>query len=201
MDERLKILKLLEEGKINAEEAERLLRALTSAEKREKVKVINIDEFITGLERLKANVNAGTLEIKKRGSSSLTKKGIVEYRREGNEGYIAVMGGVCEISLVNDIPIDVNVSFGNCSVETGADFSASVKLGNLELTITKPVNINIENSFSNTEIYYTCEPDARFEIENSMGAVENYFKNQEGSRFVKIKNNFGSVSVNKKTGG
>lgn len=201
MDEKLKVLKLLEEGKINAEEAERLLHALSKVEKSNKVFTMNIDEFLKGLEKLYINVNAGSFEIRKGEKSYIEKIGIVQKRKDGKEGYIDVNGGTCELVIKDDIPMEVGINFGHCEVETGADFKGRVRLGNLEVLIIKPINIEIENSFGNIEVIYLCEPDARFEIENNFGSVNNDFKENEGSKTVKIKNSFGEVSINKKTGG
>lgn len=201
MDERLKVLKLLEEGKINAEEAERLLRALSKFEKSSKGKIVSIEEFLNELEKLYLNVNAGSLEIRKGDRCFLEKAGIVNHRKDEKDGYIDINGGTCEIGLNMDIPMEVNVNFGNCEVETGNDFKGKVRLGNLDVIVIKPINVEIENSFGSTEITYLCEPDATFEIENQMGSVENDFKEKEGSKTVKIKNSFGNVSINKKTGG
>lgn len=201
MDERLKVLKLLEEGKINAEEAERLLRALSKQDKKEKMKIYNIDDFLDGLEKLIINVNAGSLEIRKSEKCLLERNGMVDFEKEGSTGYIDVNGGVCEIEMNKDIPIELNLNFGNCEVEIANDFEGSVKLGNLDLLVLKPVNIDISNKFGGTEIIYFCEPDAKFEIDNQFGNVDNDFLNSTGSKIVRIKNSFGNVEITKKTGG
>lgn len=201
MDERLKVLKLLEEGKINAEEAERLLRALSKKEKKERMKIYNIDDFLDGLEKLIINVNAGSLEIRKRDKCLIEKNGMVDFEKENSKGYIDVNGGVCEIEMNKDIPIELNLNFGNCEVEIASDFAGSVKLGNLDVLVLKPVNIDISNKFGGTEIIYLCEPDAKFEIDNQFGNVDNKFTNSTGSKIVRIKNNFGNVEITKKTGG
>ncbi len=201
MDERLKVLKLLEEGKINAEQAERLLRALSKKDKKERMKIYNIDDFLNGLEMLVVNVNAGSLKIKKGIRCFLEKEGMIDFEKEGKEGYIDLNGGVCEIEINKGIPIELNLNFGNCEVEIEDDFKGSVKLGNLDVLVLKPVNIEISNKFGGTEITYFCEPDAKFEVENQFGNVDNDFVNSTGSKIVRIKNNFGNVSITKKTGG
>lgn len=188
MDERLKVLRLLEEGKITAEDAERLLRA------------------IHGLKSYSSKENLDTMEIHlKAANVRIVQKG--DKLHADYDGYFHVekredltivkFSGDGEITIPEESILDLHIKAGNVVMNIKQDFRIYNKMGNAEITIEKPVNAEIKNRLGNVEITYKCEPSAEFEVKNNLGNVDiPEFK--KGDKRVVIENKLGSVTIERR---
>jgi hypothetical protein len=200
MNEKLKVLKMLEEGKITAEEAEKLLNAI-NMEKHFRVGSGRLWNLPQEISRLKVNLKAGNLIISEDDLTEVKYNGFIDWEKEEDDLIFHISYADVKIKKKKGVKLILNNHFGNSEVTTSSDIEGLIRLGNLVLNILNPVNLTIENSFGNVDINYFTIPDAEFFIDNHFGSFKNDFKDAKGSKVVRIKNRFGSVSINKKTGG
>jgi len=188
MDERLKVLRMLEEGKITADDAERLLRAIHGE------KAYSSKE---NLDTVEIHLKAANVRIVQKGDK-LHADYDGYFHVEKREGLTIIkFSGDGEITVPEESILDLHNKAGNVVMNIKQDFRIYNKMGNAEITIEKPVNAEIKNRLGNVEITYKCEPSAEFEVKNDLWNVDiPEFK--KGDKRVMIENKLGSVTIERR---
>ncbi|MCD6399745.1 hypothetical protein J7L85_03040 [candidate division WOR-3 bacterium] len=205
MDEKLKILKMVEEKKISAEEAEELLSALSTPKKGKRTFTFKFGEKGTIIKEFN---NIKSVDINIQGCNVELRKGEgvrIEYRGSINtnskNGMLEIVGKWADVVLFLPGDIDVNIQgrYLNLEGELSANLEMDCKASNIELRILKPINIKLQSKFGNIELSFVTPINQKFIIENKMGNIVNPFSKVEGTgeKSAKIINSFGSVTLKK----
>jgi DUF4097 and DUF4098 domain-containing protein YvlB len=198
MDERLRVLKLLEEKKISVDEALRLLNALSreSKESKESMKERMEEEF-SDIEMVIINSEEGDIELKEGDVFYVDCDGEYDFRREGKNGIINLEGDA-EIIIKKGKKVFVSILYGDIEAYVSNDFACYSNYGDIELFVLEPINIDIKNSYGDTEVIYFKEPYAEFELEAEYGDIDNEFEFSKGEKKVRIKNLYGDIEIRRK---
>jgi len=205
MDEKLKILKMVEGKKISAEEAEELLSALSNPKKGKRIfafkigeKKIIIKEF-NDIKSVDINIQGCNVELRRGKGVRIEYSGSIN--TDSKKGILEIEGRWADIVLFLPGNIDVNIQgrYLNLEGELSTNLEMDCKASNIELRILNPINIELKSKFGNIELSFVAPINQKFIIENKMGSVDNPFSKVEGTgeKLVKVINSFGSVTLKK----
>jgi len=171
MDEKLKILKMVEEKKISAEEAEELLSALSTPKKGKRTFTFKFGEKGTIIKEFN---NIKSVDINIQGCNVELRKGErvrIEYRGSINtnskNGMLEIVGKWADVVLFLPGDIDVNIQgrYLNLEGELSANLEMDCKASNIELRILKPIKKFSKDFFKKADhfigqVSYQAAPEA-----------------------------------------
>lgn len=182
-DEKMKILKMLEEGKINADEAEKLIRAITKEKSGYSFMDI-ISESISGKEpgrelreefkgkKLILEAKACDLKFKKADGSNFLLKGRGRFNMEKEgENITATLFGSGSLEIPEKSEVELEIKAGNLSGTVCFPFSFTGKMSNIELSVSEPVDIHGDIRMSNLVLSFQEPINRKFSISSSMSSV------------------------------
>lgn len=187
-DEKIRILRLLESGKVTAKEAEGLLRAISK--EREKMGVMDrivgvVSSGHGGMRQVSEEFEAERLFLDVKASDLTAKESPDERFRIYGEGRVVVGDepDVVRLSLFGSMVIEiprnsslvVNLKGGNLTGVIGVPVELNSKMSNIELRVIKPIDIDVNLKIGNLSLSFDEPVAQRFEVINSMGGVTDDF--------------------------
>ncbi|RKZ18820.1 hypothetical protein DRQ18_08135 [bacterium] len=184
MNEKLRVLKMLEEGRINADEAERLLHALDRKSIKSRITeslmhLLNFGAW-TGEMELESSsvsllVSMGDLEIKKGEVPRIVYSGWVRKRGER----IILRFGDATLELPPGSSLDLEVSMGDVKGEFDGRLNLLVSMGDCNLLLGRASEVYVENSMG--DVIFKLPEDAGYEVDVflSMGEVSSEWELEE----------------------
>ncbi len=200
MNEKMRILKLLEEGKITAEEAESLLRALGEGKKKD-VSSDFVRNIMDGVSTIVGETiggvfsftNGGEKEIKMEKGDELFLKsvgssinfsthnsnefsmksgsGVIKTGKEDGKVVIKVVGGSAELICPLSIPVSVKDVGGNLEGSCPKEFSLKQAGGSAKLFFNDISNVEIDSKGSTIKLFLG-DCDIAFDITAPHGNID-----------------------------
>jgi hypothetical protein len=212
-NEKMRILRMLENGKITAGEAEKLLKAISTDKEGMgfvdriaevfSVGVDNIGEISEEFEADKAviNLKACTLRIKESSDSKFRVygEGKMTHKREAGEVELTLFGSLdMEAPLISSLAINLKVS--NLTGIIGVPLKLESAMSDVELSVLRPVDIEAEIKMGNLALSFREPINQHFEVVNSMGTIsQNLGLEESNGRVVGlVGKDKGHVKINAK---
>ncbi len=219
MNERMQILKMLEEGKINAQEAERLLEALSQSDSRErksKFKLLSslegIPKFISAAignaiedqqgeesmqyavkKKLSFNGISGDLTIagKDTDKIEILRDGFAKIKQDDETLHVKTLSGDVSISLPPNTDISVAGISGNINV---ADINGTIRIESVSGDITgKNLSGSMLGEFVSGDVDLDYDKVAKIRIKTRSGDVTLRLDKKEEAK-LDVETGSGSIS-------
>lgn len=197
-DEKMRILRMLENGKISADEAVRLLEALS----KEKDGIGFVDRIVHAFsfegtkigkirEEFKAdkvliNVNASSLTLKESSDSVFRVYGDGRFslNEEGEKTKVGIFG-----SMTVDVPanssLHINLKAGDLNGILDVPLKLESKMSNTELYVKEPLDIDANVRMGSLTLSFSHPVNMSFNIVNSLGSISQNLGLNESDEGVK----------------
>lgn len=183
-DERIRILRMLENGKISANEAVKLMDAISK--NRETVglvdrivKVFSIGDKTIGkireefkTDNVQLNANASSISLKESSDSMFRVygDGHLSMKKEKKRVIIGVFGAMTLYVPSNSI-LDINIKAGDLCGILSVPLILESKMSNTELFVKKPVNIDANIRMGSIILSFRKPVDMNFYVVSHLGSI------------------------------
>jgi len=183
-DERIRILRMLENGKISADEAVKLMDAISKD--REKaglvdriIKVFSVGESYIGkireefkTDNVILNANASSIALKESPDSMFRVYGDGHLSiKEGKKGVMIGVFGAINLDVPPNSLLNVSLKAGDLNGILSVPLKLESKMSNTELFVKKPVNIDANIRMGSIILSFLKPVDMSFDVVNHSGSI------------------------------
>jgi hypothetical protein len=183
-DERMRILRMLESGKITADEAVKLMDAISKDKEKvglvdRIVKLFSIGESYTGKIReefksdnVQLSANASSISLKESSDSMFRVygDGSLSIKEEKKRVMIGIFG-VMTLDVPSNSLLNISLKAGDLNGILGVPLKLESKMSNTELFVKKPVNIDANIRMGNIILSFRKPVDMSFNVVNHSGSI------------------------------
>lgn len=183
-----RILRMLENGKISAEEAEKLLNAVSSERKGHRIVESIMGSFFGAgkkagaineefeAENVDMNIKMANAVVEESPDSKfrISGEGILSRKKKSNVTAIDVTGNV-KIQVPSDSSVNTVLKLSSMTGRLKSPLKLVSRMSNIELRALKPVDIEVECKMGNVVLYFNEPVNQHFRVNNNMGSIQNDF--------------------------